>query len=305
MPTKKTPQVDTAKEAVIEPTIAKPAKDAKVSTAKAGKRSLKAIAEAEEKQAKEERKLSVKASAEEKKEQPKTSHRGVSRLERRPKAYKNVYALIDQDKKYTLEEAARLIGKTNPVKFDATVELHMKLGVDPRQADENIRDTVLLPSGSGRTLRVAVFVSGDEAETAKAAGADLVGESNVISELESGSFSFDVLISTPAQMAKLGKYARLLGPRGLMPNPKSGTVTNDIAQAIKEAKSGKVEYRVDSGSNLHIPVGKVSFKPEALIENLNAVISSVQSNKPASVKGAYIINMHLSTSMGPSLKLAL
>ncbi len=302
MPSKKIPEATPVQE--IDPE-SKDIKPTKASTAKSGKRSLKAITEAEEKLAKEKRKLNSKETTEAKKDHPQTAHHVVSRLEKRAKAYKKVYALIDSTQKYSLKEAVELIGKTNPVKFDATVELHMKLNVDPRQAEENIRDTVLLPSGSGRSLRVAVFVGADDTETAKESGADLIGEANVISELNAGSFSFDVLISTPAQMAKLGKYARVLGPRGLMPNPKSGTVTNDIARAIKEAKSGKVEYRVDSGSNLHIPIGKVSFKPSALLDNLNAVIASVQSNKPASVKGAYILSMHLSTSMGPSIKLAL
>jgi large subunit ribosomal protein L1 len=302
MPTKKTTSQELPKE--INKKLIKP--ETSVATiAKAGKRSAKAIADLEEKQAKEARKLSTKEKTEADKVQALKPIKVISRTDRRSKTYKKVYALIDQDKTYPIAEAVQLIGKTSPVKFDATVELHMRLGVDPRQADENIRDTVLLPAGSGKNQRVAVFASGDEAETAKANKADLVGEANVIQELEAGNFSFDVLISTPAQMSKLGKYARVLGPRGLMPNPKSGTVTNDIARAVKEAKSGKVEYRVDSGANLHIPVGKVSFKPEALLENLSAVISSVQSNKPSSIKGAYILNMHLSTSMGPSIKLAL
>ncbi len=280
--------------------------DETVIVAKAGRRSAKAIAEVEQKIAKEERKREQKETSEIKETTKKvivTKTRSV--LERRAKAYRAKVSLIDQTKNYSLDEAAKLIGATNPVKFDSSVELHIRLGVDPRQAEQNIRDSVLLPAGSGRNLRVAVFVEGDDATAAKEAGADLIGEANVIKELEAGSFSFDVLIATPAQMPKLGKYARILGPRGLMPNPKSGTVTTNVRQAIKEAKSGKVEYRVDSGGNLHIPVGKVSFKPAQLIENLNAVIASVQSNKPATLKGAYILSSHLSTSMGPALRVAL
>ena len=297
-------QVKTPKES-SDTKSEKPKKEA-VETAKAGKRSAKAIKEAEAKQIKEERKKTQPSLQEDSKKVKQAKViKTRSRLERRAKSYKTKYALIDPTKRYSIEEAAKLIGSTNPVKFDATVELHMRLSVDPKQADQNIRDNVLLPAGSGRSLRVAVFVDGAEAVTAKQAGADLTGEANVIKELEAGSFSFDILIATPAQMPKLGKYARVLGPRGLMPNPKSGTVTTNIAQAISEAKAGKVEYRVDNGGNLHIPVGKASFKDSALLENLNAVIASVQSNKPASIKGAYILSAHLSTSMGPSLKLAL
>ncbi|MGH7234060.1 MAG: 50S ribosomal protein L1 [Candidatus Saccharimonadales bacterium] len=302
MPTKKEddkpskPKV--VKEAVLKPELKK-------TTAKAGKRSAKSVAEEEIKLAKEERKQAPLSETDVKKPKPTPVLRRRTRLEMRAKSYKNVYALIDQAKKYSLEEAAQVIGKTNPVKFDATVELHVRLGVDPKQAEENVRDTVLLPAGSGRNLRVAAYVTTEDESVASAAGAELVGETSINKELEAGSFSFDILISTPSQMAKLGKYARVLGPRGLMPNPKSGTVTTDVTRAVKEAKSGKVEYRVDSGGNLHVPIGKVSFKPEQLLENLNAVISSIQSNKPLSIKGAYVLSMHLSTSMGPSLKLAL
>lgn len=271
--------------------------------AKSGKRSAKAIEETEAKQIKQERKK-TSASSDNKAEKysaPKTRMKN----ERRSKAYRKLLSEIDKDKHYSLEEASSLIGKTNPVKFDATVELHLKLSVDPRQADQNIRDSVLLPAGSGKNVRVAAFVSNDEASDAKSAGADLVGEEPIIKELEAGNFSFDVLIATPAQMSKLGKYARTLGPRGLMPNPKSGTVTSDVAKAISEAKAGKVEYRVDSGSNLHVPVGKVSFKPNQILENLSAILASIQSNKPSSLKSNYVISAHLTTSMGPSIKLAL
>ena len=273
------------------------------STAKAGKRSAKSIKQAEEKQAKEERKQTDAEQGDEAKKVIVPPTR--SKLERRSKAYRQKAQVIEKDKRYSLEDAAGLIGKTNPVKFDATVELHVRLSVDPRQADQNVRDNVILPAGSGKTVRVAAFVDGDGAASAKEAGADLIGEADIIKELESGSFSFDVLVATPAQMPKLGKYARTLGPRGLMPNPKSGTVTTDIAKAIKEAKAGKVEYRVDSGGIIHIGVGKTSFKAAQLLENLQAVITSIQANKPASIKGTYVTGAHLTTTMGPSIRLAL
>ena len=296
--------------AELEPVIAVASENINVEdaakVAKAGRRSAKAIAETEQKLAKEERKIAQKDNSLVKEDATNASAKKTrSLLERRAKSYREKISLIDQTKNYSLEEAAKLIGSTSPVKFDATVELHIRLGVDPKQAEQNIRDNVLLPAGSGRAVRVAVFVDSEEATAAQEAGADLVGEANIIKELEAGSFSFDVLIATPLQMPKLGKYARILGPRGLMPNPKSGTVTTNVRQAIKEAKSGKVEYRVDSGGNLHIPVGKASFKPAQLIENLNAVISSIQSNKPANLKGVYIISSHLTTSMGPALRLVL
>ncbi len=294
---------DKDKKLSTQPVETKADEDKKEVTAKAGKRSAKSLKEVEAKQAKEERKQ-TKDKEEAKAGKP-VAKPTRSRLERRSKTYREKQTLIDTEKRYSVEEASRIVPKTNPVKFDATVELHIRLNVDPRQAEQNIRDSVLLPSGSGKNVRVAAFVDGDDIALAKDANADLVGEEMVIKELDAGSFSFDVLVSTPSQMPKLGKYARLLGPRGLMPNPKSGTVTTDVAKAIREAKAGKVEYRVDSGGNIHVPVGKVSFKSDDLLKNIEAILSSVQSNKPATVKGSYVISAHLSTSMGPSLKLAL
>ena len=276
-----------------------------VAAAKAGKRSAKSLKETEAKLAKEERKTH-KDSPEASQEPAKTAVKPPrSRLERRSKKYSAKYALIDKTKRYTLDEAVDLIGKTSPVKFDATVELHIRLNVDPRQADQNIRDSVLLPAGTGKVVRVAAFVDADNEAVAKAAGADLIGEDKVIKVLESGNLSFDVLIATPSQMPKLGKYARLLGPRGLMPNPKSGTVTTDVNKAVSEAKAGKVEYRVDSTGIVHIGIGKVSFKPNQLKDNLEAVLASIQNNKPASIKSTYILSSYLTSSMGPSLSISL
>jgi large subunit ribosomal protein L1 len=189
------------------------------------------------------------------------------------------------------------------VKSDATVDLHIRLSVDPKQADQNIRDSVILPAGTGKSVRIAAFVDDNDRLQAIDSGADLAGETEITKELNSGKFSFNVLLSTPNMMPKLGKFARVLGPRGLMPNPKSGTVTNDIIKAISESKTGKVEYRVDSNGIIHLGIGKVSFKPNQLLENLQAVLGSIQANKPSSLKNNYIMSAYLSTSMGPSIKL--
>ncbi len=275
--------------------------------AKAGKRSTKAVKETEAKLAKKERKAQKDANEDNAKNSPEqiVIKPTRSRLERHSKSYHEKYALIDKTKRYDLDEAVKLIGQTSPVKFDATVELHIRLNVDPRQADQNIRDSVLLPAGTGKSVLVAAFVDGDNEAAAKAAGADLIGEDKIIKVIESGNLTFDVLIATPSQMPKLGKYARLLGPRGLMPNPKSGTVTTDVNKAVTEAKAGKVEYRVDSTGIIHIGIGKISFKPAQLKDNLQAVLTSIQNNKPASLKSTYIISAYLTSSMGPSLSLGL
>ncbi|HEY5442587.1 MAG TPA: 50S ribosomal protein L1, partial [Candidatus Saccharimonadales bacterium] len=190
---------------------------------------------------------------------------------------------IEKGKVYALEEAVALAKKTSHVKFDATVELHVNLGVDPRQADQNIRDNLVLPAGTGKDVRVAV--ASDE----------------LLASLDKGVIDFDVLVATPNFMPKLGKYARTLGPRGLMPNPKSGTVTTDIDKAVAEAKAGRVEYRVDSTGIVHLGIGKVSFEAPQLLENVQAVLSSLKANKPQSVKGTYLKTAHLTTTMGPSI----
>lgn len=265
-------------------------------TAKAGKRSAKAQEEAAEKQAKEAR----KSADNETEDMPKQhSNPTRSRLDRRGKGFRKSAEAIEAGKSYSLEEAITLAKKTSHVKFDASVELHINLSVDPRQADQNIRDNLVLPAGTGRSVRVAVLTD-DEAE-AKKAGADIAGVDSVLADLEKGLLQFDVLISTPALMARLGKYARVLGPRGLMPNPKSGTVTTDVNRAIAEAKAGKVEYRVDSTGIVHLGIGKVSFSEAQLMDNIQAVLASIKSNKPSSIKSSYFKAAHLATSMGPSI----
>jgi len=265
-------------------------------TAKAGKRSTKGIAEAEAKAEKlehQEHRAEEEAEAASKPKQPVKPAR--SRLERRSKGYRKSAEAIEKGTVYNLKDALELATKTSSVKFDASVELHVNLGVDPRQADQNIRASLVLPQGTGKTVRVAVFAD-DAAE-----GADLSGIEEITKELEKGTINFDVLIATPANMAKLGKYARLLGPRGLMPNPKSGTVTTDVAKAVAEAKAGRVEYRVDSTGIIHLAIGKVSFGGARLLENAQAVMTSIRSAKPASVKGNYVKAIHVTTTMGPSI----
>jgi large subunit ribosomal protein L1 len=267
-------------------------------TAKAGKRSAKAIAEVEEKEAKEDRKAAIAAGEIEAEKPKQHANPTRSRLERQGKKFREAAKLVEADKAYTLKEAIALAQKTNPAKFDASVEVHINLNVDPRHADQNIRDNLVLPAGTGKKIRVAVFAD----ETVE--GADLQGVENITKALDKGEIAFDILIATPAQMPKLGKYARTLGPRGLMPNPKSGTVTTDVAKAVKDAKAGRVEYRVDSTGIVHMPVGKVSFTAEDLLKNLQAVFASVKGSKPASVKGTYLKAIYLTTSMGPSIVVA-
>lgn len=284
------------------------AEETPVATAKAGKRSAKALKETAEKEAKEERKEKVATGELDPSEaglkkgpSPKTR----SKLERRSKSYKNAAKLIDSEKEYTLKEASELLPKTSSVKFDASVELHVNLGVDPRQADQNIRAMVALPHGTGKSVRIAVFAPADQHEAAKKAGADIVGEDEFLQQLDKEQLDFDILIATPQLMAKLGKYARVLGPKGLMPNPKSGTVTTKVADAVKEAKAGKVEFRVDKQSIVHLGVGKVSFKADQIAENTKVVLRAIADAKPASVKGAYIQKVTLTTTMGPSVAIAL
>jgi ribosomal protein L1 len=273
--------------------------------AKAGKRSAKAIAEAEEKAAKEEKKEKI-ASGE---LQEETSKKGPkpktrSKLERRSKKYKEAQKLVEADKLYSLKEAVELLPKLNTAKFEGSAELHVKLGVDPKHADQNIRGTVILPNGTGNTKRVAVFAPADLHKSAKDAGADIVGEETFLEQLEKEVVDFDVLISTPQLMAKLSKYARLLGPKGLMPNPKTGTVSADVAKAVSEAKAGKVEYRVDKQGIVHLGVGKLSFKSSEIVENIETVMKAIKEAKPSGIKGDYIQSISLAPTMGPGIKIS-
>jgi large subunit ribosomal protein L1 len=281
------------------PVIEKAAQEPKLA-AKSGKRSTKAQKEAEEKQAKEDRKAEKDATEAE----PKTVVKKISRtkLERSGKKFRKAAELIEKDKVYSLAEALGLATKTSTTKFDATVELHVNLGVDPRQADQNVRGTVTLPEGTGKTIRVAVVSEADDEKKASAAGADLVGADKILAALDKEQIEFDVLVATPTMMPKLAKYARLLGPKGLMPNPKSGTVTTDIAKAVKESKAGRVEYRVDSTGIIHLGVGKVSFGGEKLLNNAQVLVAAIKAAKPAAMKGTYIKSSHISTTMGPSIK---
>ncbi|HVI60829.1 MAG TPA: 50S ribosomal protein L1 [Candidatus Saccharimonadales bacterium] len=287
-------------ELVVEAAPAEESTEEETIVAKAGKRSAKALKETEERHAKEERKASGDTAPAKPKKPVKPTR---SRLERRAKGYRKSAEQLEAGKNYSLKEAVALAKKTSHVKFDATVELHVNLNVDPKQADQNIRDTLVLPAGSGKTVKIAVFT--DDAAAAKQTGANIAGTEELLALFDKGVTNFDVLIATPNLMAQLGKYARLLGPRGLMPNPKSGTVTTDVKKAVTEAKAGRVEYRVDSTGIVHLGVGKVSFAEAQLLDNLEAVLTNLRSNKPSGIKGAFIKAAYLTTSMGPSITLNL
>ncbi len=284
------------------------ADEPEATVAKAGKRSAKALKEAEELEAKEDRKEKVASgeldpSEEGIKKGPAPKVR--SKLERRGKKYQEAAKLVDTEKQYTLKEAAELLPKISTTTFSSSVEIHVNLGVDPKQADQNVRAMVALPHGTGKTVRIAVFAPEDQHAAAKKAGADIVGEADFLKQLDKEQFDFDVLIATPQLMAKLGKYARSLGPRGLMPNPKSGTVTTDVAKAVTEAKGGKVEFRVDKQSIIHLAVGKTDFSAQQIEENIQTLLKAVADAKPASLKGVYIQKITLAPTMGPGISLAL
>ena len=219
------------------------------------------------------------------------------------KKYKAAIALFDRDTQFTPTEAAELVKKTASAKFDESVDLAIRLGVDPRKADQAVRGTVALPSGSGKTLRIAVFAAGDAAQEARTAGADLVGADDLFTDIEKGNMDFDLIIATPDMMPLVGRLGRVLGPRGLMPNPKTGTVTTDVGRAVSEFKGGKVEYRTDRYGNVHVRVGKASFSVSDLEANMRAVIDEVQRAKPASAKGKYLRKISISTTMGPGIKI--
>lgn len=281
----------------------KPVKKPKI--AKAGKRSVKGIAEAEEKQAKIEKQHSEETEEEAANKPAIVVPPSRSKLERRGKKYREAHKVIEAGKEYALKPALALVPKVATSKFDGAVELHIRLNVDPKQADQNIRDTIVLPAGTGKDVRVAVFAEADDIADAKKAGADIAGAEDFLLQLDKGTIDFDVLIAKPQVMAKLGKYARLLGPKGLMPNPKSGTVTTDIAKAVKEAKAGRVEYRVDEAGIVHVAFGKVSFGPEKLLQNAEVLLRNIKSSKPSSVKGSFFVSAFIAPSMGPSIRLDL
>lgn len=223
---------------------------------------------------------------------------------KRSKNYIESAKLVDKTKMYEAKEAMETVVSTSKAKFDETVELHVKLGVDGRNADQQVRGVVVLPEGTGKSVRVLVIAKGDKAEEAKKAGADIVGDDDVIAKIMSGNWlDFDVCITTPDMMGALGRCARILGPKGLMPNPKSGTVTMDVTKAINDAKAGKVEYRLDKTNNVHVILGKVSFGKEKLMDNFNTVIEALIKAKPAAAKGQYFKNVSIATTMGPGIKL--
>ena len=220
---------------------------------------------------------------------------------KRSKAYRTAAEKVDRDALYSPLEAVRLAKDTSTTKYDATVEVAMRLGVDPRKADQMVRGTVNLPHGTGKTARVIVFATGEKAAEAEAAGADRVGSDDLIAEIQGGFLDFDAAVATPDQMGKVGKIARILGPRGLMPNPKTGTVTADVTKAVSDIKGGKVNFRVDKQANLHLVIGKVSFDEAKLVENYGAALDEISRAKPASSKGTYLRKVAVSTTMGPGI----
>ncbi|HEY1640807.1 MAG TPA: 50S ribosomal protein L1 [Streptosporangiaceae bacterium] len=220
----------------------------------------------------------------------------------RSKAYRKADELVDADRLYTPAEAVELVRKTSTTKFDPTVEVALRLGVDPRKADQMVRGTVNLPHGTGKTARVLVFAVGERAEQATAAGADYVGSDDLIERIQGGFLDFDAVVATPDMMGKVGRLGRVLGPRGLMPNPKTGTVAVDVARAVTEIKGGKIEFRVDRHGNLHFIIGKASFTDRALVENYAAALEEVLRLKPAAAKGRYLRKIVMTTTMGPGLQ---
>jgi large subunit ribosomal protein L1 len=219
------------------------------------------------------------------------------------KRYTDATKRYDRDNLHTADEAVDLVKTLATAGFDETVELNVRLGVDPRKADQMVRGTVALPSGTGKDVRIAVFAAGDAAEEARAAGADIVGSDDLASDVEGGMLDFDLAIATPDMMPTVGRLGRVLGPRGLMPNPKTGTVTTDVGKAVADFKGGKVEYRTDRYGNVHVPVGKASFAAADLIVNLRAVVDELHRAKPASAKGRYLRKVGLSSTMGPGIKI--
>jgi large subunit ribosomal protein L1 len=220
------------------------------------------------------------------------------------KKYQEAAKLIDKNKVYEVTEGIELVKKAASAKFDETVEAAFRLGVDPKRADQQIRGAVVLPHGTGKVQRVLVFAKGEKAKEAEAAGADYVGDADLIAKIQGGWFDFDVVVATPDMMGEVGKLGRVLGPKGLMPNPKTGTVTFDVTKAVNEIKAGKIEYRVDKAGNIHAPIGKVSFDTQKLAENLAALAEALNRAKPAAAKGVYMKNVSISSTMGPGVRVA-
>lgn len=223
-------------------------------------------------------------------------------MAKRGKRYEDALKLVDRAKAYDEKEAISLLKETAKAKFDETVEVAFRLGVDPKKADQQIRGAMVLPHGTGKTQTVLVFAKGDKVKEAEEAGADYVGDQDLINKINQGWFEFDVIVATPDMMAEVGKLGRVLGPKGLMPNPKTGTVTFEVANAVKEIKAGKVEYRVDKQSNVHVPIGKMSFEDEQLQENFSAIVETIVKAKPQSAKGTYVRNASITSTMGPGIK---
>ncbi len=225
-------------------------------------------------------------------------------MAKKGRKYQEASAKVDRDKLYTRAEAVKLIKETAYTNFDPTVEVHLRLGVDPRHADQQVRDVVVLPHGLGKTVRVLVFAEGEEARAAEAAGADYIADDDLIKKIQGGWTDFDVAIAVPAMMGKVGRLGRILGPRGLMPNPRAGTVApgEDLPRLIEEAKAGRVEFRVDKTSNVHAPIGKASFNEEQLMDNLNALLDAIKRARPSAAKGTYVRKITVANAMGPGIK---
>ena len=226
-------------------------------------------------------------------------------MAKRGKKYQEALKFVDRTKRYSLDEAVELVKKTNIAKFDATVECAARLNIDPRKAEQNLRGAVSLPNGTGKTVRVLVITKGAKIEEALKAGADYAGETEYLEKIKGGWFEFDTVIASPDMMGELGKLGRILGPKGLMPNPKTGTVTMDVEKVVKEFKAGKVEYRTDKVGNIQVPVGKVSFDSNKLKENIQTIYRQLMRIKPSTVKGVYMQNFTITTTMGPGIKVAM
>jgi large subunit ribosomal protein L1 len=229
-------------------------------------------------------------------------NKGVITVHGRSKSYQVAAKIVDRSKRYSLEEGIGLVQQTRRAKFDETVELSIRLGVDPRQADQNVRGTVVLPHGVGKPVRVLVFAKGEKEREAQEAGADFIGADDLIERIKEGWLDFDKTVATPDMMGAVGKIGKILGPRGLMPNPKVGTVTFEVGKAVRELKAGKLEFRVDKAGIVHAPVGKVSFGADKLLDNARAVLGAVLRVKPASAKGHYVLSVTVCTTMGPGIK---